>query len=189
MRPGPFSVEEPRVDNSRCAFAPAPYNEDSMTPNPQRDSDTLRNDSEDLRKVPQSSEAFRSVPNDAEARESYTLTVREVARMFEDAGVARTERSVTNWCRKDASGSSRLNCRYDHNERKYFITPESVERAIQEELGKLQSAGRQESESGARSTKEAKSDPEEVERLRQRDRKSTRLNSSHRFLSRMPSSA
>ncbi len=112
-----------------------PYNEDNMTPD-QRNSDTLRNSAEDFRKVPQPSEAFRTVPNDAEVRESHTLTVREVARMFEDAGVARTERSVTNWCRKDAAGSSRLHCRYDQNERKYFITPESAERAIQEELAK-----------------------------------------------------
>ena len=118
-----------------------------MSSSSQQNSDSIRNDSEDFRKVPNSaeefgnapkhSEAFRTVPNDAEARESHTLTVKEVARMFENAGVARTERSVVNWCQRDAAGSSRLDSYFDPNERKHFITPESVDRAINEELAKL----------------------------------------------------
>lgn len=118
-----------------------------MTSDPQQDSSNIRNDSEDFRTVPQdsetsrevpkNSEAFRTVPNDAEARERHTLTVKEVARMFEKAGVARTERSVVNWCQKDANDSSRLDSYFDPNERKHFITPESAERAIEEELAKL----------------------------------------------------
>ena len=108
-----------------------------MSSDSPQDSSSVRNDSEDFRSVPQSSEAFRTVPNDAEARESHTLTVKEVARMFEDAGVARTERSVVNWCRRDAAGASRLDSYFDPNERKHFITPESVDRAIQEELAKV----------------------------------------------------
>ena len=151
MRPRPSSVEVSALWIShRCTFAVAPYNESNMPSDSQQDSDPLRNDSEDFRtvrknseefgNVPQPSEAVRTVPNDAEARESHTLTVREVARMFEASGVARTERSVVNWCRKDAAGISRLDCRYDQNERKYFITPESTERAIQEELAKIGAA-------------------------------------------------
>lgn len=58
--------------------------------------------------VPQNTEAFGSVWNAAEdvrtvppteSRDKYTLSVREVARMFEAAGVARSERSIVNWCR------------------------------------------------------------------------------------------
>ena len=56
--------------------------------------------------------------------------------MFEDAGVGRTERSVINWCQKDAAGTGRLDSYFDPNERKHFITLASVERAIQEELAK-----------------------------------------------------
>lgn len=56
--------------------------------------------------------------------------------MFETAGVARTERSIINWCHPDRHGVSRLDCFYDANERKYFITPQSVELAIKEELAK-----------------------------------------------------
>jgi hypothetical protein len=56
--------------------------------------------------------------------------------MFEDAGVARTERSITNWCQLNAQGIARLDAYYDPNERKYFITPQSVELAIAEEKAK-----------------------------------------------------
>jgi len=88
-----------------------------------------------------SSEAFGNVPklSEVEAKmrtENHTLTVREVARLFEDASVSRTERTITNWCKVNADGSSKLDCFYDLNERKHFITPESVRRAIEEEQAK-----------------------------------------------------
>jgi len=47
--------------------------------------------SEMFRKPP---EGFGSVPHSSEKREGRTLTVREVARMFEKSGVAKTERSI-----------------------------------------------------------------------------------------------
>lgn len=94
--------------------------------------------------VPQASAEFRTMPNDAEElgkvpqvaerKEDHTLTVREVARMFESAGVARTERSIINWCQPNRQGLTRLDCYYDPNERKYYITPQSVEAVIQEEI-------------------------------------------------------
>ena len=73
-------------------------------------------------------------------RENHTLTVREVARLFEAAGVSRTERSITNWCQPNKTGIARLDAYLDPNERKYFITPESVEAAIQEELARDKNA-------------------------------------------------
>jgi predicted RNase H-like nuclease (RuvC/YqgF family) len=54
--------------------------------------------------------------------------------MFETAGVARTERSIINWCQPNRQGIARLDSYFDPNERKYYITPQSVELAIQEEL-------------------------------------------------------
>ena len=92
--------------------------------------------SEEFGNVPNGSESFRIVRNDSEARENHTLTVREVARLFEAAGVSRTERSITNWCQPNKTGIARLDAYLDPNERKYFITPESVEAAIQEELAR-----------------------------------------------------
>src|SRR5919197_841590 len=92
--------------------------------------------SESFGTLPQDSEAFGNVPNRSERKENHVLTVHAVARMFEEAGVARTERSVTNWCQPDRNGVSRLDCYYDSNERKYYITPQSVERAIEEEKSK-----------------------------------------------------
>ena len=93
--------------------------------------------SEDFGKLPQDSEGFGNVPNRSERKENHVLTVHSVARMFEEAGVARTERSVTNWCQPDRNGVSRLDCYYDLNERKFYITPQSVERAIEEERSKI----------------------------------------------------
>ncbi len=87
-----------------------------------------------FRTLPQNTEEFGKVPNLAERKENHTLTVRETARMFETAGVARTERSIINWCQPNRQGITRLDSYYDPNERKYYITPQSVESAIQEEI-------------------------------------------------------
>jgi hypothetical protein len=86
--------------------------------------------------VPNPSESFGMFPHLAERKANHTLTVREVARMFEHAGVARTERSIINWCQPNKHGIARLDCYYDHNEHKYFITPESAVLAIKEEQAK-----------------------------------------------------
>ena len=91
---------------------------------------------ESFGRIPHDSESFRSVPKASERNENHTLTVREVARMFEAAGVARTERSIVNWCQPNKSGIARLDAYFDPNERRYFITPQSVESAIAEEKAK-----------------------------------------------------
>jgi len=89
------------------------------------------------RTVPKAAEDFGNIPHATERRENHTLTVRETARMFETAGVARTERSVINWCQPNRQGISRLDSYYDPNERKYYITPQSVEAVIQEEIQRV----------------------------------------------------
>jgi signal recognition particle GTPase len=90
--------------------------------------------SADFRTVPNPTEEFGKVPQNAERKENHTLTVRETARMFEAAGVARTERSIINWCQPNRQGIARLNCYFDPNERKYYITLQSVEAVIHEEI-------------------------------------------------------
>jgi hypothetical protein len=97
---------------------------------------TVHNHSESFGRIPNGSEGFRTVPHLSERKEDHTLTVREVARMFEAAGVARTERSITNWCQPNKLGVARLDAYFDPNERRYFITPQSAERAIGEEKAK-----------------------------------------------------
>ena len=94
------------------------------------------NVSEPFRTVQNDAEGFRSVSQIAERKESHTLTVREVARMFEAAGVARTERSIVNWCQPNRTGIARLDSYFDPNERRYYISPQSVEQAIAEEKAK-----------------------------------------------------
>ncbi|MDG4577074.1 MAG: hypothetical protein P9C36_15705 [Defluviicoccus sp.] len=111
---------------------------------------------ENFGSVPNPSESFGSVPNRSETGavpfepiaprrpdniEAYTMTVREAARVFEDAGVARTERSIINWCQPNRQGIARLDAFFDENARKYYLTPQSVERAVEEELAKARAAG------------------------------------------------
>lgn len=91
--------------------------------------------------VPQGSETFRTIPKAAERTDQHTLTVREVARLFEQAGVPRTERSIINWCQPNHHGIARLDAFFDTNERKYFITPQSVTAAIREEQAKAAANG------------------------------------------------
>ena len=88
-----------------------------------------------------SSEDFGNFPNVSERTADHVLTVRDVAKMFENAGVPRTERSIINWCQRNRYGVPRLDNFFDTNERKYFITPNSVDRVIAEEKNKLQIQG------------------------------------------------
>ena len=96
---------------------------------------------EEFRTVPNDAVEFRKVPQAAERKENHTMTVRELARLFESAGVARTERSIINWCQPNRHGIARLDSYFDPNERKYYITPQSVEAVIQEEIQRAKKSG------------------------------------------------
>lgn len=98
---------------------------------------SVPHDAETFGMVPKSTEVFRSMPKTVERSENHTLTVREVARMFEAAGVARIERTIINWCQPGKFGVAKLDAFYDPNERRYFISPQSVELAIKEEQAKI----------------------------------------------------
>lgn len=91
--------------------------------------------------IPNAAEPFRTVRNASERTENHTLTVREVARLFEQAGVPRTERSIINWCRLNRHGVARLEAFFDENEGRYYITQQSVNRAVEEERAKQPAAG------------------------------------------------
>src|ERR1039458_1305053 len=105
---------------------PVPQNAETSSDIPQA--------SAEFSTVPKDTEDFGKVPQVAERKETHALTVRETARMFEGAGVARTERSIINWCQPNRQGIARLDSYFDPNERKYYITPQSVEAVIQEEI-------------------------------------------------------
>lgn len=98
--------------------------------------------SADFRTVPNAAEKFGTVPQTDERREDHTLTVKETARRFEAAGVARTERSIINWCQPNRQEIARLDGYYDPNERKYYITPQSVDTVIQEEIQRAPTGAR-----------------------------------------------
>jgi len=86
--------------------------------------EAVENDAENSQKI---SETFASLPQNKERTEHHTITVRQAARIFENAGILRTERSINNWCHPSKRGSTALNCFYDKEELKFFITPQSIE--------------------------------------------------------------
>jgi hypothetical protein len=83
-------------------------------------------------------EPARTAPLCSSEHDHCTITVREAARIFEEAGVTRTERAITNWCNRNARGITRLECCYNPTERKYYISAESIHRVIGQERKKLQ---------------------------------------------------
>ena len=89
-----------------------------------------------FRTAPQDAAVFRNQRQAAARSENHTLTVKEVARMFEAAGEARIERTIVNWCQPNRHGVARLDAYFDPNERRYLITAQSVDRAIKEEIAK-----------------------------------------------------
>lgn len=114
----------------------APSEDLGNIPQPSAPFGNLPQDSETFGTIPNASETFRTVRNISERTQNHTLTVQEVARLFEKAGVPRTERSIINWCRHNRQGVARLEAFFDENEGRYFITPQSVTRAIEEERAK-----------------------------------------------------
>lgn len=102
----------------------------------QNNTELILNESEPVH--PTAPEPYRTAPVCSERHEGFTITVREAARIFEEAGVPRTERAITNWCNRNARGITRLECCYNEEERKYYISPASIERVIKEERRKFQ---------------------------------------------------
>jgi len=119
---------------------PQPEPVDGTVPHAAERFGHVPNGSETVGTIPQDAERFRTLRNDVERKENHTLTVRETARLFEAAGVARTERSIVNWCQANRTGVARLDAYFDPNEHRYFITPESVDQAIAEEKAKAAKA-------------------------------------------------
>lgn len=69
--------------------------------------------------------------------DKHILTVREVGRTLHSAGVPRTERTITRWCRPTREGeTARLNAVLDTNDGRYYVTEESVDLVIAEEKAK-----------------------------------------------------
>ncbi len=76
-----------------------------------------------------------------QTEELHTLTVRDVVKMFDHAQVPRSERSISRWCQPNAQGEKRFDAFLDEKEGKgkYYITPESVRRVLEEEKAKQSS--------------------------------------------------
>jgi hypothetical protein len=123
------------VPHPAAPFGSLPHSSEGFGTPPQNAEPfgTIPNPAEELRTVPHSAEPFRDTRPEAQSRERFTLTVREVVRLFEAAGVARSERSVVNWCQRNRQGLARLEAYFDPNERRYYVTRQSVDTVIAEE--------------------------------------------------------
>lgn len=91
-------------------------NEDNLFPGAPNDSEhfgTVPNGAEEFRTVPSTSVSFRTLRNSSERKEAHTLTVKEVARMFEAAGVSRTERSIVKRCLRNRHDVARLDAFFE----------------------------------------------------------------------------
>lgn len=64
----------------------------------------------------------------------HTVTVREAAKIFEEANLPVTERTIINWCNPNKRGIVRLDGYFDLNDGKYFITPKSIQQLIENQL-------------------------------------------------------
>src|SRR5579859_3233506 len=105
-------MEPSSANNSKRESMPQASEAFRSVPNGSESFGKLPHVSEPFRTVPKVSEGFGNVPH-SERRENHTLSVREVARMFETAGVARTERSIINWCQLNGQGQARLDAYFD----------------------------------------------------------------------------
>ena len=158
------------TDSSSAGFGNVPQAAETFGSVPQ--------DSEVFRTVPNDAEPFRTVRNVSERTENHTLTVREVARLFEQAGVPRTERSIINWCRLNRHGIARLDAFFDENEGRYYITPQSVNRAVEEERAKQPGIGNQppsETELPHRAETPPRFDAESSDRVKELERQNRDL--------------
>ena len=126
-------MNTPTNENSIPETSPQTAETFRTVPQPSEAFGNVPSDSEPFRTLPNDAEDFRKVRNGSARTENHTLTVRDVAKMFEQAGVPRTERSVVNWSQLNRQGVARLDAFFDENEGRYYITPQSVNRAIEEE--------------------------------------------------------
>lgn len=92
-----------------------------------KDSEGVRSGSEGI------SEPSRPLRNHAERSKDHTIPVRGAAKIFEEAKLPVTERTIINWCNPNKRGIVRLDCYFDAGDGKYFITPQSIEQVIKEE--------------------------------------------------------
>lgn len=66
----------------------------------------------------------------------HTLTTYEAGKIFEEAECRVSERTIIRWCNKNKRGNRRLDCAFEPDERKYYISDSSVKDVIREERGK-----------------------------------------------------
>lgn len=81
---------------------------------------------DNVRPRPTMSDSVRPRPTLSPTRgEKHTLTSREALQIFEQSGLLRSQRSIERYCKDE-----KLDCFFDSDEQRYYVTEESVERLI-----------------------------------------------------------
>ena len=137
------------------------------------DSEDPQNDSEDVRNEEvEPSEKRAGFPKFKKRTADHNTTVRTAAKSLEASGHPITERTIINWCYPAKHGSAKLDCAWDENLGKYFITQASLEKAIadmptaqpSEQPPILQKDPQSDSESDAELPKRKEQSSEEVQK-------------------------
>lgn len=77
--------------------------------------------------------AFPQMMNKTDA---HSITIRSAVRIFEDAKISRSPRTIANWCKPNTESVNRLDCWQDPKDHAYYITQQSIEHVIEEETAK-----------------------------------------------------
>ncbi len=137
------------------------------------DSEDSQKDSEDIRNEEvEPSEKRAGFPKFKKRTADHNTTVRTAAKSLEASGHPITERTIINWCHPAKHGSAKLDCAWDENLGKYFITQASLEQAIadmpttqpSEQPPILQKDLQSDSESDAELPKQREESSEEVQK-------------------------
>ena len=75
-------------------------------------------------------------PQQKKKTDAHSITIRSAVRIFEDAKIPRSPRTIVNYCNPNTESVSRLDCWQDPKDRAYYITLESIEEVIAEEKAK-----------------------------------------------------
>jgi hypothetical protein len=80
-------------------------------------SEDLPKDSEGVGSASEvTSESVKQIRNRTGRTEDHTVTVREAGKIFEEASLPVTERTIINWCNPNKRGIVRLDCYFDEGD-------------------------------------------------------------------------
>ncbi len=103
---------------------------------PQQDAEPTPQTTEGVQQPSATQQPVAAFPQLKKKTDEHSITVRSAVRIFEDAKIPRSPRTIVNYCNPNTESVSRLDCWQDPKDRAYYITLESIEEVIAEEKAK-----------------------------------------------------